>query len=205
MPRNKQQFEAMRSATKEKIITAGLQLFSYKGLAATNIQDIATLAGISTGLMYHYYKSKEELFTELVETIVDSGAESTRLIFNSDSSPAEKIETFSKEVIDSIAESDHLSQFYLLMIHYVLVVDTPEKTSLIREKGLAPLESVKHTIIEGQALGEIKPGDPDEMVVLYFAAIQGLAISKLAMGDGFVLPSPDLLNGLLLMTAENGD
>jgi hypothetical protein len=85
------------------------------------------------------------------------------------------------------------------------VVDTPDKAAEIREKGFAPLESVKRTISEGQALGEIKPGNPDEMAVIYFAAIQGLAIYKLTLGDQFVLPSPDLLNGLLLKSAENGD
>jgi hypothetical protein len=43
------------------------------------------------------------------------------------------------------------------------------------------------------------------MVVMYLAAIQGLAIAKLTMGDRFVLPSPDLLNGLLLKSAESGN
>jgi AcrR family transcriptional regulator len=202
-PRKKQQFDEMRSATKEKIIAAGLQLFSYRGLAATSIQDIANRAGISIGLMYHYYKSKEELFTELVAMIAQSAADSTKIIFNSDLSPAEKIKTFSKEVIDSLVEGDQLSQFYLLMIHFILVVDLPEKADEIREKTSAPLEIVKRTIIEGQALGEVKPGDSDEMVVMYLAAVQGLAISKLTMGELFVLPSPSLLNGLLLKTAEN--
>jgi len=198
MPRVKQQFDAMRSATREKIITAGLQLFSTKGLAATSIQDIAGLAGISVGLTYHYYKSKEDLFTELVEMVVDSADESTQVLFNSDQSPAEKIKMFSKNVIDSIAESAAMSQYYLLMIHYVLVVDPSKKAVKIREKSFAPLESVKRTVIEGQELGEVKPGDPDEMIVLYFSAIQGLSISKLMMGNRFVLPSPGLLSGLLL-------
>jgi hypothetical protein len=70
---------------------------------------------------------------------------------------------------------------------------------------LAGRRVVKRTISEGQALGEIKPGDPDELAVIYFAAIQGLAIYKLTMGDRFVSPSPDLLNGLLLKSTENGD
>src|SRR5687768_8058896 len=106
MPRVKEQFDAMRSATKEKITAAGLQLFAYKGLADTSIQEIAKLAGISVGLMYHYYKSKEELFTELVETAVTLAAESTQARFESDQSPTEKIMTFSREVIEDIARSD---------------------------------------------------------------------------------------------------
>jgi AcrR family transcriptional regulator len=204
-PRKKQQFDEMRSATKEKIMAAGLQLFAYKGLADTSIQDIAKQAGISSGLMYHYYKSKDDLFTELVEMIAQSAADSTQILFDSDLSPAEKIQTFSKDVIESIVEGDELSQYYLLMIHYILVVDLLQKAEEIRETSTRPLEFVKRTIVEGQALGEVKPGDPDEMVVMYLAAIQGLAIAKLTMGDRFVLPSPDLLNGLLLKSAESGN
>ena len=60
MPRTKEQFNSMRNVTKDKIVEAGLKLFSHKGLAATSINDIASLAGISTGLLYHYYKSKED-------------------------------------------------------------------------------------------------------------------------------------------------
>jgi AcrR family transcriptional regulator len=205
LPRIKQQFDAMRSATKEKIIAAGLQLFASKGLAATSIQDIAALAGISTGLMYHYYESKEDLFHELAETAVDSATESTLLIFDSDQSPAEKFKAFSKEVIGEIGRADWMSQLYLLMIHYMLEVAIPAKASAIQERAFAPLESVKRTILEGQALGEIKPGDPEEMAVIYFAAIQGLAIYRLTMGDRFILPGADLLNRLVLKIPENGD
>jgi AcrR family transcriptional regulator len=200
MPRVKQQFDAMRSATKEKILAAGLQIFSHKGLAATSIQEIARQAGISVGLMYHYYKSKEELFTELVETAINLAAESTKARFESDQSPAEKIKGFSNEVIGDIAQNNWMSQVYLLMIHYMLVVDLPKKKSEIRKKGFVPLENLRRTIIEGQQRGEVKRGNPAEMTTLYFATIQGLAISKLTMGNRFILPNPDLLSALLLKT-----
>jgi AcrR family transcriptional regulator len=203
MPRVKEQFDAMRSATKEKIMRAGLKLFSHKGLAATSIHDIAIQAGISVGLIYHYYKSKEDLFTELVEMAVGSAAESTQMLFESSQSPSEKIKIFSKEVIEDIAQSDRMSQLYLLMIHYTLVIDLPEKAAEIREKGFAPLKSLKRTVIEGQKLGEVRTGDPDELVMIYFATIQGLAIAKLTTGDRFVLPNSDLLSGLLLRTGTN--
>jgi hypothetical protein len=127
------------------------------------------------------------------------------VIFTSDRSPAEKIKTFSKEVIDSIAEGDQLSQYYLLIIHSILAVNIQEKVSVIREQGMAPIENLKRTILAGQALGEVKPGNPDEMAVMYFAAVQGLAIAKLTMGDRFVLPGPDLLDGLLLKTTESAN
>ena len=41
-------------------------LFAERGLGATKITDIAEAAGISQGLLYHYYPSKEAIYVELI-------------------------------------------------------------------------------------------------------------------------------------------
>jgi len=43
------------------------------------------------------------------------------------------------------------------------------------------------------------------MTVLFFAAIQGLAIYRITMGVRYVSPSPTLLSGLLLQAAKSDD
>lgn len=199
MPRIKEQFEAMRSTTKQKIITAGLQLFSYRGLAATSIQDIAAQAGISTGLMYHYYRSKEALFQELVLIAVDSANDSARVIFLSDQSPAEKIRRFTHDVLTEIEQGDEIGQFYLLMTHAILGSNLKDPNGEIAAKRVAALAWLQQTLIEGQARGEVRAGPVNQMALLYFAAIQGLAIYKLTLGDQFATPQLDMLNNLLLV------
>ena len=49
------------------ILKTALKLFSQKGYYATSIDDITREAGISKGLIYNYFKSKEEIFFELAE------------------------------------------------------------------------------------------------------------------------------------------
>lgn len=44
-----------------------MELFMKQGYYATSISDIAKKAGISKGLLYNYYKGKEELLSEMVE------------------------------------------------------------------------------------------------------------------------------------------
>ena len=199
MPRTRKQFDAIREATKERIAAAGLKLFSHKGLAATSIQDIASAAGVSVGLMYHYYKSKEDLFNELVEVTVTSASESIKALFQQEPlSPAEKIKIFSEEVLTDIKRGDSISQYYMLMVLAALAEDIPEKAAKISEEGFAPFDYLAKAILEGQRLGEIKPGDPYEIAMTYFALIQGLAIYKLTLGDRFIAPKVELLTGLLL-------
>ena len=46
------------------ILYKGLELFVNKGYKATKITDIADELNISVGLLFHYFKSKEDLYYE---------------------------------------------------------------------------------------------------------------------------------------------
>jgi AcrR family transcriptional regulator len=61
MPRTKEQYEKVRCDKSELIRKTALQLFAEKGYDATSISEIAQSAGISKGLMYNYFDSKEKL------------------------------------------------------------------------------------------------------------------------------------------------
>jgi len=50
-----------------QILDTALSVFANKGFANTTIKDIADAAGISAGLMYHYFPGKEQLLESAVE------------------------------------------------------------------------------------------------------------------------------------------
>jgi AcrR family transcriptional regulator len=65
-PRTEKQFEAMREAKRGLIMQHALELFASRGFESTSIGDIAEQAGISKGLLYHYFESKEELLLSIL-------------------------------------------------------------------------------------------------------------------------------------------
>ncbi len=81
---------------KDKIINAALTLFAEHGFHKTSISQIAKEAGVSKGLTYNYYKSKDELLfaiidhasegmIEIAEKLVsDAGYQTTLLNFLDD-------------------------------------------------------------------------------------------------------------------------
>ena len=71
MPRTPEQYEEIRNTKKKVILDAALKLFAEKGYASTSISSIAETANISKGLMYNYFKSKEELLTTIVLSFMD--------------------------------------------------------------------------------------------------------------------------------------
>lgn len=58
---------------KAKIITASLQEFSAKGYRQASTNTITQGAGISKGLLFHYFGSKKKLFLWLVDYCLESG------------------------------------------------------------------------------------------------------------------------------------
>lgn len=52
---------------REQIINAALRVFAEKGFARATNRDIAKEAGITTGLIYYYFKSKEDLLKAALE------------------------------------------------------------------------------------------------------------------------------------------
>jgi AcrR family transcriptional regulator len=66
-PRTPEQFEAMRSSRREQIMEAALELFAREGYGNCSISQLATHAGISKGLMYNYFDSKEQLLAAIIE------------------------------------------------------------------------------------------------------------------------------------------
>ena len=53
---------------REHIIDAALRAFAQKGFARTTNKDIAREAGITPGLIYHYFESKEALFRAIIDS-----------------------------------------------------------------------------------------------------------------------------------------
>lgn len=53
---------------KQQILNAAFSEFTKNGFALTKMDDIAKKAGVSKGLIYHHFQSKEDLLNELVQT-----------------------------------------------------------------------------------------------------------------------------------------
>ena len=54
--------------TRELLLRTAINLFAEKGYADTSIRDIGIRADISTSIMYHYFKGKEDILFEVITT-----------------------------------------------------------------------------------------------------------------------------------------
>ncbi|GAA1374970.1 TetR/AcrR family transcriptional regulator [Peribacillus frigoritolerans] len=112
MPRTPEENDRIRQASKEKIRAAAMELFIKQGYYATSISDIAKQAGISKGLLYNYYKGKEELLSEMVEARIKEVAEVMEEAFTLNT-PREQLEHIINGAIDNIHQKPEVHRFYL--------------------------------------------------------------------------------------------
>src|SRR3546814_2427020 len=61
----------IRERNKELILRAASEEFADKGFAATKTSDIAAKAGLPKPNVYYYFKSKENLYREVLESIIE--------------------------------------------------------------------------------------------------------------------------------------
>ncbi|WP_071394276.1 TetR/AcrR family transcriptional regulator [Bacillus tuaregi] len=197
MPRTKEQFESMRKATKEKILSAAIKLFAKKGFAATSVNDIAEEAEISIGLMYRHYKKKEDLFNELI-TFAAEGLEQMTNRFKQDASPLELMRQFTLDIIKDLEKDDEFANFLMIMYQASTMSNPSSLIQYLNEQSEAMLKQTAILIENGQELGQFKKGNAREMSLYFFASIQGLAMMKLSMNEAFITPGLDVLTGFLL-------
>ena len=58
--------QVLKEEIYERIFQAGIDVFYEKDYRSAKMQDIADKAQIPVGLIYTYFKNKEQLFTEIV-------------------------------------------------------------------------------------------------------------------------------------------
>lgn len=197
--RNQEINQKLKDERREKILSAALLLFATNGLAATKVTDIAAAVSMSQGLMYHYFNSKEEIFTELISGAFDRLNDACRQLEAMPLPPLEKIRLAISALLQGIAENADTARYHLLIAQAtVSAAIPPAARTIIQQQNRLPYEVMARIIRAGQADGTIKPHDPDELALLFWTSINGLAIYKAVHGQQFKAPDPALLLRIFL-------
>jgi len=195
-PRNEEQNALIKDERREQILSAALHLFASRGFAATKISDIVTKANMSQGLAYHYFNSKEEIFYALLERAMDTSSQSLLMVEKMSLGPLEKVRQTARYILNGIENFNDSAYYFLIVVHASIMESEDDRREKLLSKGNIAIQAMTGFIREGQTAGEIKEGDPLEMTVTFFAAIQGLAVYKLSMKD-FKMPDPEIIVNMI--------
>lgn len=66
----KPRFQRRKEDRPAEITEAAMEAFASHGFAATKVEDVARRAGVSKGLLYLYFKTKEDLFKAVIRSFI---------------------------------------------------------------------------------------------------------------------------------------
>lgn len=178
--------EEQHETRKRQILDIALNHFIRYGFYGTSTRKIAEEAGISSGLMFHYFPNKLTLYEALVEIgcekmIIDNGEDESPMMF------------FEKQVdwfLSVATQNNFASRMFVFMgLVAINAKDVSERAAqMIKEHDVETM-SVPY-IVKGQELGEIRQGDPLTLSVLFYSSIQGFAETLVAR-DNLKLPEKE--------------
>jgi TetR/AcrR family transcriptional regulator, cholesterol catabolism regulator len=198
IPRTRRQAQA--DARREQLLATALECFSRKGVRGSTIRDIAQAAGVTEGLIYHYFPSKPALFQAVMERF----------------SPAEEMATVMSELkgVPARAAFTRLGRRFLellarhrkivTMVHAELYRD-PDVAKVMGQTIAPAFQAGCRFIEERIAAGELRPHDATISLrlfhnsLLWFFVMQPKLSPPLPPMDGetFIRGAVDvLLNGI---------
>ncbi len=153
-----------RSDKRAQILDAALEVFSRKGVFATRIADIASEAGIAYGLVYHYFKNKEEVLNTIFEVRWARVTELLERAEKEGSDSADRLRRVADVFLSAYRRRPQVVE--LLLLEFTRMSKYLEPTQI---DAVARAFAVVTRIIErGQAERELREDIPPGLLMLVF-------------------------------------
>ncbi len=187
---------------REQIIDAAMRVFSQKGFSRATNKDIAREAGITPGLIYHYFENKEAVLKAIIET----------------RSPLKLVESLPAQVLDQqpavflrflvlqvlgIVERDQFVQ--LLRVFVPETIHNPHMAQLgagVLQRVLAFLSSYFTIQME---VGTLRRADPSFAAQTLIGSVMGYVLRRQLIRDSLALAySHEQIADAIIDTVLNG-
>ncbi len=173
-PRTEETNLRIREEQRKKILDAAKKVFAHKGFASTKMTDIATAADVSYGLAYHYFTNKEEIFARLVESALQGTVNLIHYALERPGAPWDRLHWMASEMLMGMQRDPEFS----IIVLQALTNDTVPRDiqEMARKQSDVIHDALKQLVVEGQAAGQVASGDPERLITIFFACLQGLSI-----------------------------
>ena len=147
------------------LLQAGRELFLANGVAATSLDDITSRAGVSKGLFYLYFRSKDDLLTALHVQFSGELADRIRTATDTVADWPAKLDACVKVIFDRYHERDDLRE--------VLFRPGGHVSASHQGTHALVLNAISDLFASGKAAGAFDVEDPEATAALCWASTHG--------------------------------
>ena len=168
MPRAAAENRRLRDEARARILDGSIAAFAEKGFHSASMDDVARSAGVSKGLAYFYFKSKDELLSRsLKERVSHLFAVGNAL--DPGSPPRERLKALVEALVANVRREPDTFRLYLSLSLERSLSGTAARS--LREAG-APLESYLAAV--RAVFRDLGSPDPDLDALLFRSALLGV-------------------------------
>ena len=203
MPRSREQFEEIKAARRQEIVGSAIRIFCKKGYDNAKIDDIMHDCSCSHGLMYHYFRNKDEIFRAILLSAAEHSDEMYRQ-YEAEKPSKETFGSMIRRYMSGIAEDETFAYFIHFMSTLNLIRHDFDYAELFRRypQHRKPKEVMNELFRRGQAAGFIRQDErPEALATLLFAFFQGLAYQRVfshSRSLGCEFPDPEIVISVFL-------
>lgn len=165
---------------RDEIIDAMVQQIAENGIAATRVADVASALGVSTGLIFYHFDTKEALLSAAFPRAMAHDLEDLHKIVARRSSPFTRL----KAVIKLYVPASGGPGWRLWIDGWAAALRDPELAAVMKGIDVQWRSAVRDLIAEGNGLGEFECPDPDVSAARITALLDGLAVQEIVRGAG---------------------
>lgn len=202
MPKSQERCQEIREETRSKILNESILYFAKNGFAGTKISELAKHIGIGQGTLYIYFKSKEELFSEIF-VLINSSKEIEELnnLIRLPLSAKRKIRKLSNRIMTRLMQDDIYAAKVVLNTQMML-----EQKDFVSAETTYQSEIYQITekiIKQGQKEGSVVEGLPVKLADYYWGVVYLYALKKLFTTKYRMISEEDLSR--ILLKDERGN
>ena len=163
-----------RKMRQNRILEGALSVFKEKGLEGATMDQIAQSSGFGKATLYYYFKSKEDVFSAILEDGWENIWESLEPIIADEGSPRDSFIKLLMKIAEIAQERPGLFEFLFNAPKTIKLDNQPWKEYQHRLYGV-----IQGLLEDGVKEGEFPKINPE----LMFKALGGLFMGLVFMGD----------------------
>jgi AcrR family transcriptional regulator len=175
MPRGPEANREIRDERRLQILRAAARVFAKDGFAAAQMDDVAREAGVSKGLIYHYFESKPALFTAIVTLVVGAVLRLHEEAAAMPGRAAERLQWLLERELWGARDDGHMFSVILRAVESVAAPQ--EARDKVAELTAASGAVMRGLLAAGQAEGDVIEGDPGALAAVLGACVSGNALA----------------------------
>ncbi|HBV95663.1 MAG: transcriptional regulator [Peptococcaceae bacterium BICA1-7] len=173
----------MEEIRKDQVIKATERCIVEKGYSNMSVKDISAEASVSTGIIYHYFKNKEDL---LLQVIKESFRKSHEQVMET----VEPLNNFEEKLMKHIENINRVPMdnpdFYTVMLNYLgQAKNNPEINGIIAKFFKNLRSYIAQYIKDGIELGRLKPEKAKHLPALTIALGMGIGMQWIIDPESF--------------------